>query len=469
MKNSPVEILVPGALAAIGIVLLVLWSGMEIAGPLQARVPGLDRPPNGASAEATEPPVPGMPIRSDGQPSELSGRWPCFRGERLDAVCHDSVPLARQWPEGGPKAIWSVPLGEGHAGAAVADGCVYLLDYDHEALADTMRCLSLDDGREIWRNSYPVTIKRYHGISRTVAAIVGDQVISLGPKCQVVCWDTKTGQARWLLDLVLDCGAKVPQWYAGQCPLVDNDRLILAPGGDALLVAVDYRSGQVIWKSPNPRGWSMTHSSIVPMELAGKRMYVYCGSGGVAGIAADDGSLLWDTTDWKIAIATVPTPVVLPEDRIFFSGGYNAGALFLEVREEDGRFVAQTIRRLSPKEFDSIQQTPILFDGHLYGVRGSDEQLVCLDLEGNEIWSSGSQHRFGNGPYIIADGLIFVMNDTGRLALAEATPEGYRQLAEAQVLDGHDSWGPMALASGRLIVRDLSRMVCLDVAAEQSE
>ena len=44
------------------------------------------------------------------------------------------------------------------------------------------------------------------------------------------------------------------------------------------------------------------------------------------------------------------------------------------------------------------------------------------------------------------------------------TSTGYRQLAEAQVLDAHDSWAPMALADGRLIVRDYTRMVCLDVA-----
>jgi len=58
------------------------------------------------------------------------------------------------------------------------------------------------------------------------------------------------------------------------------------------------------------------------------------------------------------------------------------------------------------------------------------------------------------------------MNDTGRLTLAEASAEEYRQLAEANVLSGHDSWGPMAVAGGRLIARDLTRMVCLDISAE---
>jgi outer membrane protein assembly factor BamB len=57
------------------------------------------------------------------------------------------------------------------------------------------------------------------------------------------------------------------------------------------------------------------------------------------------------------------------------------------------------------------------------------------------------------------------MNDAGALTLAEATPAGYVQLAGAKVLDGPDSWGPMAIASGRLILRDLTRMVCLDIVS----
>ena len=208
----------------------------------------------------------------------------------------------------------------------------------------------------------------------------------------------------------------------------------------------------------------MTHSSIMPMEFAGRKMYVYCGKGGVAGVSADDGSLLWETTDWKISIATVPSPVILPEGRIFLSGGYNSGAVMLQLKEQGGKLAAETLFRLEPKQFGSTQQTPIFFDNHLFGVRERDKQLVCLDLAGNEVWKSGSRNKFGIGPYMIADGLIFVLDDSGVLTLAEASPAGYKPLAQAQVLDGHDAWGPMALVGGRLIVRDLTRMVCLDVA-----
>ena len=73
------------------------------------------------------------------------------------------------------------------------------------------------------------------------------------------------------------------------------------------------------------------------MEFAGKKMYVYCGKGGVAGVSADDGEILWDTTEWKISIATCPSPLILPEGKIFCSGGYNSGAMMLQLVEQDGK------------------------------------------------------------------------------------------------------------------------------------
>ena len=258
----------------------------------------------------------------------------------------------------------------------------------------------------------------------------------------------------------------MPQWYAGQCPFIDTktDRLIVAPGGKALVMAVDYHTGKIVWQSPNPRKWAMTHVSIVPMEFAGRRTYVYCGKGGVAGIAADNGELLWDTDAWQIAMATCPSPVVVGEGRIFFCGGYNAGSLMLQLKQEQGRIVPQTAFRLKPRQFSSEQQTPVLWQQHLYGVRQNDKQLVCMDLDGKELWNSGRE-KFGSGPYSIADGLIHALDDVGVLTVAEATPAGYRRTARVEVIEnGSSSWGPMALVAGRLIVRDSTRMVCVDVA-----
>lgn len=456
---------VAGGLLALGALGLWLSRGPDTS--LALRVPGADAPPGMETVTGANAVLAGKVIRGPGVPAtNLAGAWPWFRGPLLSGASPEKTPLARAWDGSGPRELWAIDVGEGFAGPAVRDGRVYLMDYDQTRKQDALRCLSLADGREIWRFTYPVPVKRNHGMSRTVPALTGQDVIAIGPKCHVVCLDAVTGELKWGLDMVKQFGTKVPPWYAGQCPLIQGDQLILAPGGpEALLAAVDIATGEVRWRSPNPRGWAMTHSSITPVEFAGQKQYVYCASHGVVGVAADDGRLLWDTPDWKISIATVPSPIDLGNGRLFFSGGYDAGALFLQLTGQAGKIVPQVISRLEPKVFGSTQQTPILEAGHLFGVR-PDGKFVCLDLTGKVVWTSEPGNNFGLGPYLLANGLFFVMNDNGRLALLEATPAKYTPLGKAQVLKGHESWGPMALAGNRLLARDVTRLVCLDVGAQ---
>ena len=151
---------------------------------------------------------------------------------------------------------------------------------------------------------------------------------------------------------------------------------------------------------------------------------------------------------------------------MFLCGGYEAGSMMLRVQSAGSKATVTNLFRLKPKVYGSTQQTPILFQGHIIGVRPDpDAQLVCLGLDGKAVWESGPANRFGSGPYLMAQNLIYVMNDKGVLTLAEASLTGYKQLAQAKVLNGHDSWGPMALAGGRLLVRDMNQLACLDVAA----
>ncbi len=210
----------------------------------------------------------------------------------FDNISTESVPLATNWKVKPPSLYWGIDAGEGYAGAAVYNSRVYVLDYDRQAQADVLRCLALADGKELWHYSYPVVVKRNHGMSRTVPAVTSKYVVTLGPKCNVLCADPQTGKLHWMIDLVKDYHTDIPPWYAGQCPLIDADRAIIAPGGSALMIAVDCATGKVLWKTPNPNAWAMTHSSVVPMTFKGQRMYIYCGSGGVAGISARDGSIL---------------------------------------------------------------------------------------------------------------------------------------------------------------------------------
>ena len=466
LKDRKFIVALPAVVAALAVLMLALWYARQDDGSLKVRIPGTDAPPGADPAALANPVLAGKVLKGDGQVVALPGAWPQFRGAERDGISRETTALARSWPATGPRELWSVEAGEGYAGVAIREGRVFLFDYDREKKQSALRCLSLADGKEVWRFAYQLSVKRNHGMTRTVPVVTDRFVIGMDPKCNVVCLDVATGELRWGFSLVREYGATIPPWYTGQCPLVESNAVILAPGGpNALLIAVDLETGKPLWQSPNPRGWNMTHSSVMPMTLAGRRSYVYCGSGGVAAVSANNGSLLWDTTDWRISIANVPSPVLLDGGQLFLSGGYNAGALMLQLKEAAGQVTPRTAFKLAPEVFGATQQTPVLYEGHLYGVR-PDGQFVCLDLAGKVIWASGSGAQFGIGPFLLANGLFFVMNDSGKVSLIEASAVSYQPLAEAQLLKGRESWGPFAIAGGRLIARDLTRLACFDVGAK---
>ena len=455
---------------------VLAWLDTPPAVDLSKRVPGMDAVADlgPVKAEPVEPP------RLDtfgGEPApQLKGQWLQFRGPKRENIAQPDVELARSWPTGGPKVLWQRNLGEGHAGAVVRDGRVWVVDYDEDAERDVIRCMSLADGKDIWAYSYAVKIKWNHGMSRTIPTLAGKYIVTIGPKCHVACLEADTGKLVWFKDMVKEYGTKVPAWYAGQCPLIEDGVVVLAPAGkEAMFVGLDLATGEERWRTPNPWEWDMTHVSILKMSFAGKSMYVYSAKKGVVAVSADQadrGKVLWSTNQWWVPTAAVSCPLDVGDGKVFLSGGYGKGSAMLQMTAEGGEIKTAFLWKGEPPEFfGSEQQTPIFKDGLVYGVMpknigGLSETLVCMNLDGSFRWSSGRDDRFGLGPFLMVGNLMYLMDDHGRLTLAEVGPDGYRRLARAEVLPrGEDSWAPMALAGGRLILRDRSRMVCLDVTA----
>jgi outer membrane protein assembly factor BamB len=477
------------ALPALGLVgallLVVIWLAPRSNPELKPRLPGADAAPGGV-AGSSNPVLAGKLVPGPAvAPTNFAGSWPQFRGPQRDGIAPAAGNLSRDWTAQPPRELWGLDVGEGYAGVAIHAGRVYLLDYDRDAQRSVLRCLSLADGQEIWNFSYPLSIKRNHGMTRTVPTLAGDYLVALDSKCNVFCLDATTGELRWSVSLVNEFGATVPEWYAGQCPLVEGDKVILAPGGkDALMIALELATGKINWQTPNPNDWKMTHVSVVPVEVGGQRQYIYCASKGVVGVAASDGKLLWETTDWKISIATVPSPVSVGEGKIFLTGGYNAGSLMLELQSSHGGAASDSLApsagerdgvrghiavpafKLPANVFGATQHTPILKDGFLYGIR-ADGRFVCLGLDGKVVWASGLGETFGLGSFLLAEDLIYALNDSGKLSFIAASPERFQLLGSIKPLSGRESWAPMALADGRLIIRDLTRLVCLDVTMRQ--
>lgn len=399
----------------------------------------------------------------------LGEDWPQFRGALRDNVSRETG-LLRDWPEGGPRVLWSLDVCEGYAGAAIHTGRVYLNDYDREKDAWLVRCLSLTDGSELWRYAEEKRIRPNHGITRTVPAVDGKYVFALDPKCVFHCLDAATGKELWQKHLVRDYQAQIPPWYNGQCPLIEDHRVILGIGGpDVLMAAFDKASGNEIWRTPNEQKWPLSHSSVMPAELCGVKQYLWCTLFGPLGVRASDGRLLWHH-DRKFNVAVAPSPLGLPGDRVFMTSGYDAGSIMLRLKNGGETIATEVVFDWDETGWNSEVHTPILHAGHMFAVGREKRGLfTCLDLDGKVIWNSQGQSSFELGSFLLADGLFFILEGkTGMLRLLEADTEAYRELDHAQVLKGPDVWGPMALSDGKLVLRDMAKLICLQVAAPAS-
>ena len=404
--------------------------------------------------------------------SELNDVWPRFRGPQFDNIKKTGVALVDDFSKGAD-IQWSVELGEGHAGPSVYKGKVYVLDYDEDIKADMLRCFSLKDGEELWRRWYKVNIKRNHGMSRTIPAVTEDYILTIGPRSHVMCVDRESGNLLWGLDVETTYQTEVPFWYTGQCPLIDNDKAIIATGGKALLIALDCKTGELLWKTPNEGNWKMSHSSIMPWEYQGVKMYVYSAVGGICGIAAEGdnaGKILWQSSEWNCSVVA-PSPVCMPDGKIFLTAGYGAGSMVFQIDYRNGTFTVTELYDYKPVDgLACEQQTPLYYDGMLFGILPKDagplrNQFVCVDPKDTRkiIWSSGKTNRFGLGPYMIADGKFWILNDDGTLFIARPSKESFMILDQVKVFDGQDAWAPMAVADGYLLLRDANTMYCLDI------
>lgn len=222
----------------------------------------------------------------------------------------------------------------------------------------------------------------------------------------------------------------------------------------------------------------MSHSSVMIMTFEGVRQYVYAGLGGIIGVQADGearGKLLWKTSAFTPSVVA-PSPVPLSDNRFFMTAGYGSGgAMFRVSKDATDTWKAELLFKRDKKVFACEQQTPIHLKSCLYSVLPNDgggdrQQLACMTLEGERLWTSGKDDLFGLGPFLATqEGLIFLLNDMGTLTLARISKEGYQRLARYELMGnkGRDAWGPLVLVNHRLFLRDSTRLFCLKVGDER--
>lgn len=394
--------------------------------------------------------------------------WAQFQGPGRNGVSPETG-LARAWPEGGPRVLWSYTLGAGFGGAAIRDGEVFVLDR-LDAKQDVLRCLSLETGEELWRYAYyaPGTVSRTG--SRTTPTVTEKYVYTVGMMGDFLCIDRSTHKPVWQTNLIEAFEHKaVPRWGVTQSPSLYKDLVLVAPqAADAFVAAFKQATGELVWASEGLGGVGYVTPLVTTLCGVDQAVMISAsGKGGVAGISLDDGTVLWKYTGWACKIP-IPFPTPVPDDRLFITGGYGAGSAMIQIQREGNRFSAKELFKTDA--CGSQIQQPLLLDGHLYANSNGNNHsdgLVCLTLEGEVAWRTKDAKELPNferGNLLFADGMIVILDGrTGVLHLVDPSPEGYKELAQAKIFEGKEMWGPMALSDGKLVLRNQKEMRCLDL------
>jgi outer membrane protein assembly factor BamB len=383
-------------------------------------------------------------------PPALGDDWPQWRGPNRDGISQESAWLDTWAPEG-PKRLWEASVGIGYSSFAVSKGRLYTMG--NVAENDTVFCLDALTGKPLWKYEYPCPSKDpngYHG-TRCTPTVDEDRVYTLSRLGHFFCLDSATGAVQWSKDFKQDFGAQPPTWGFAGSPLIERDWVLTEAGGTnhASVTAFDKRTGKLAWRAgSDPAGYG----SLIAFDLAGERCLLQFSTDHLVCRKMKDGSEVWRLS-WKTSYGVNTATPIIHGDEIFISSGYNFGCALLKATTTEAQEVWRN------KNMRNHVNSCVLLDGFLYGY--DENELKCLEWKTGQVkWSTKA---YGKGAVQSAGGKLLLYGQNGKLGLAAASPEAFKEVCSFQALTGNDTWANPVLANGILYVRSLDKMAALDV------
>lgn len=394
-----------------------------------------------------------------------SADWPQFRGLHRDGIASE-IGLLKQWPEGGPKLLWSFEdLGAGYGSAAIAAGSVYIVGEENNL--ETVFAFDLQ-GKLLWKTAVSKRWNQSFPEARTTPTVEnGFLYVSTGLG-DIACLNAKTGKVKWNVQAVEKFSGKYHRWGIAECPLVVDDKVIATPGGkDATLVALDKSSGKTVWTTKG-LDEQANYCSPILVERAGLKIIVTMLEKHFVGINAADGRLLWKDafTDYQGTAKDInPVSPVYLDGFIYTTSGYDDGGAMYQLAE-DGLSIT---RVWTDKTLDVHIGGVVLVNGVIYGSSwegNGDGSWVALD------WKTGKvlyEHKWINkGAIIFADGLLYLYAEKqGLVGLVRPNPEQFELISFFPItLGAGPHWAHPSLADGRLYIRHGNALMVYDVKAK---
>jgi outer membrane protein assembly factor BamB len=390
------------------------------------------------------------------------GDWPGFRGLQRDSIVSNQK-FVTDWKSNPPKEIWRRPIGPAWSSFCVIGNLAFTQEQRDQE--EAVVCYDTENGAVRWRHTYPARFTELvSGVGpRATPTFHEGGLYTVGAKGTVSALDAASGQLIWSRDLVQDTKAGVPEWGFSSSPLVIGELVVVHGGGDLKeVIAYDRLSGEPRWTAEAP---GSSYSSPHLFETPGGPQILMVTAHGMFSLSPVDGTLIWNH-EWEIEMAArivQPGVVKLDADTwgILIATGYGHGTRLVKLSQEGDTWNAEeewTSRSLKPYFNDFV-----IRDGYIYGFDGNI--LTCVDLEsGDRRWKQG---RYGHGQLILSaeNGVLFILSEHGELALVEANPEQYQELAQFQAMQGK-TWNHPVLAHGKLLVRNAEEIVCYEMPLE---
>lgn len=378
--------------------------------------------------------------------------WPHWRGPDYNGISNESGWTAA-WPEGGPKVLWKAELGIGFASMAVSKGRVYAMG--NISNNDILYCFDAKTGSQIWKKSYPCPLldKSHEGGPCATPTVDGDAVYTFSKNGDAIRFNAETGEIVWHKNLCKELAVKSPEWYFAGSALCVGDLVIFNAGTYG--IALNKSDGRLVWQNGKEAGGYATG---VPFSVAGRQCVTMPVCRELVVLNPVTGAVLWKIP-WRTSYDINAADTIISGDRLFISSGYNKGCALHKITGDNLTVIWQN------KAMRNQVNSSVLWKGYLYGFDGQvggEGKLACVDFEtGKTRWS---QDGMGTGSLMLADGKLIILGESGKLVVAEASPQKYQELASAQILTGK-CWTVPVLANGRIYARNAAgRLVCLDVS-----
>lgn len=391
--------------------------------------------------------------------------WPSYRGPNGNGVT--AADFGKAWSADGPKSLWKAEASRGFSSITVSGSVAStLMTRDHEG-SPMEHCVAMDaaTGKELW--AQPLKIAKYQGGGdeggggdgpRSTPAIDGGKIYVYGANLDLYCFDGKTGRQLWAKDIAKDYGGKNISWQNATSPVIVGNLVIVSGGGKgAAFLAFDKATGGLKWKGEDD---TITHATPTVATIHGKQQVIFFTKEGLAAVTPQDGKVLW-RQPYKFNVSTAASPVVY-EDIVYCSAGYGVGGGAYQISKD---WKSTELWRSEGNDLANHWSTPVVKDGYLYGMfqfkNYGDGPVKCVDIKTGEVkWS---QAGFGPGNVILSGDRVLALSDKGELVLFSASPDAYKELARADVLDGK-CWSTPTIAGGRIFARSTTQAGAFEIA-----